>query len=265
MTIGKAGLVIAFFLVPLLPVMGQGPEMSQSITIMTDKSTYTDGDKIMISGTVTELLNVPMSIVIKDPNQKIVLIAQTNADNKNTYSTQITAGGSLWTTTGSYEIDVTYGSKDNTAKTTFEYAVSHVFPVNIAGSKYNATYTITNGEITSIMPDTASKSILISLHPAGNGVISITLPRTLIDSKADSQDSQFVVNEDSAIISVNETKTEVDRTLTIPFLSTTKQIEITGTQIIPEFGPFVSVVLCISIAAIVFFVKFRTKSSILSV
>lgn len=100
---------------------------------MTDKSSYSDGDQITISGTVSTQLNVPISIVVKDPSQNIVTIGQVTINTDNTYSTPITAGGRLWTATGVYEIDVTYGSKDNTAKTTFE------FNANMTGMSSNMT------------------------------------------------------------------------------------------------------------------------------
>lgn len=91
------------------------------ITVTTDKTTYSDGNTILISGNVSEQLNVPISIVIKDSSQHIVFIGQVNPNPDNTYSTQAVAGGNLWTSTGTYEIDVTYASTDRTVKTTFEF------------------------------------------------------------------------------------------------------------------------------------------------
>ena len=91
------------------------------ITVTTDKSTYADGSTIMISGTVTDQLNIPISIVIRDSSQNPVYLSQVNPNPDNTYSTQATAGGDLWKAPGTYEIDVTYGGKDRTTKTTFEF------------------------------------------------------------------------------------------------------------------------------------------------
>jgi hypothetical protein len=97
------------------PVFGQ----TNPITVQTDKTSYADGDNMIISGTVTDQLNIPISIVIKN-SQTPVYIAQTSVDpTTNTYSVQAVAGGNLWKNTGTYEIDVTYGGPDKTAKTTF--------------------------------------------------------------------------------------------------------------------------------------------------
>ena len=111
--------VITFLTVSFLAASAQTP-----ITVTTDKPSYSDGNTIIISGTVTDQLNIPISIVIRDSSQHIVYIAQTNPNSDNTYSTQAVAGGSLWKTTGTYEIDVTYGGADKTSKTTFEFTPS---------------------------------------------------------------------------------------------------------------------------------------------
>jgi hypothetical protein len=107
----------------LSPAFGQ--TSSNSITVTTDKTSYSDGNTILISGNVSDQLNVPVSIVIKDPSQHIVYIGQVNpavdSSGNISYSTQAVAGGSLWIAAGTYEIDVTYASTDRTAKTTFEF------------------------------------------------------------------------------------------------------------------------------------------------
>jgi hypothetical protein len=107
---------------------------------VTDKPSYSDGDQMTISGTVTTQLNVPLSIIIKDPSQNVVEIGQVSVNPNNTYSTQVTTGGRLWAATGTYEIDVTYGSAANTAKTTFEFTSKMAgMPGNMTGTSGNQT------------------------------------------------------------------------------------------------------------------------------
>ena len=119
-------LVVLCSVTALSPVFGQ--TSSGAITVMTDKTTYSDGATIVISGKVLEQLNVPISIIIKSPTNNIVFIGQVNpaadASGNISYSTQAIAGGSLWTAVGTYEIDVTYASTDRTAKTTFGFTGS---------------------------------------------------------------------------------------------------------------------------------------------
>lgn len=249
---------LAFFAIALLalscyPVFGQTPN---TITVTTDNTSYSDGDKITISGSVGQLISIPISIVIRDPNQQVVMIGQTNPVADNSYNTQVTAGGSLWITPGTYEITVTYGSKDTIAKTTFSFTGLKNYPISIQGTMYNATYKITNGKITSITPDTNTKSLAISIQSSGNGSLQIILPRNIIDAKQGEQDSQFSVQEDGNQITPQETKTNSSRTLIIPFNSDTKDITITGTQIIPEFGPLSFIVLTSSMVILFVYLRF---------
>jgi len=131
---------IIFLTVSCLTVVAQ--TQNAPITVTTDKSAYSDGNMIIISGTVTDQLNIPISIVIKDSSQNIVYIAQTNPNSDNTYSTQAIAGGDLWKTTGTYEIDVTYGGKDKTSKTTFGFTHASELPASSTGTQSNATQVI---------------------------------------------------------------------------------------------------------------------------
>ena len=241
------------------PALAQVNSISTPITVATDKSTYSNGDQMIISGTVTAQLNVPISIVIRDPSQNIVLIGQVSPGSNNTYSTTVTAGGSLWATPGTYEVSVIYGSKVNTAKTTFLFTgFTSIMPITIQGQIYNATYQITNGKVLDIIPNTDTKSLTIRIQPSGNGTIEITLPRSLIDSKNNGQDSQFVVQNDGVSTTFNETRTDpYSRTLTIPFGSNNTQITIIGTQIVPEFGTIAMLVLTIAMMSTILY--FRTR------
>lgn len=252
----SALLVFSIILSGTIPVFAQ---TGTSITVNTDKPAYSDGNQMIISGTVNAQLNVPISIVIRDPSNNIVLIGQVSPDANNNYSTPVTAGGDLWTATGKYEIDVTYGSKDNTAKTTFLFTGSlSTTPVVVEGQSYNATYKITNGKLLGIIPDTPAKSISIRIQPSGSGVLSITLPRSLMDAKNNGQDGQFVIQNNGVPTPFNETRTDTtSRTLSIPFGSDTTQITIIGTQIVPEFGTISIMILAIGMVCSILY--FRTK------
>jgi predicted secreted protein with PEFG-CTERM motif len=79
----------------------------------------------------------------------------------------------------------------------------------------------------------------------------MTLPRSLIDAKASSGDDQFFVLVDGADTDFTETKTDANRTVTVSFPQDTKQIEVIGTQVVPEFSGMSFVVLMVAIISIV--------------
>ncbi len=232
---------------------------SVPITVTTDKTSYNDGDKLTISGTTRDYISgTPVAVIVRNPIGNVVLIAQVNLGSDRTYTTTVTVGGSsLWQAAGTYEVDVQFGSKDRSAKTTFQFTGSAGGPsagntIKVEGTDFSVSYSITNGKVLGIKADVQSKSLIVSIQTTGDGTLTITLPRALIDSKINAQtDDQFFVLTDGQEATFTETKTATDRTLTIPFTYGTGQIEIIGTFIVPEFGPIAALVLAIAIISII--------------
>jgi len=227
------------------------------ITVTTDKASYNDGDKLTISGTTQDFITgTPVSVIVRNPIGNVVEIAQIDLGSDRTYSTTITVGGSsLWQAPGTYEVDVQFGSKDRSAKTTFQFTGSvgtQGNTIKVDGTDFSVTYSITNGKVTGIKADIQSKSLIVSIQTTGDGQLTIDLPRALIDAKINNQtDDQFFVLNDGAEAEFTETTTTTDRTLTIPFTDGTEQIEIIGTWIVPEFGTIAALVLAIAIISII--------------
>jgi len=243
---------------PILAGTNPTTTTSVPITVTTDKTSYNDGDKITISGTTRDYISgTPVSMIIRNPIGNIVSISQIDLGTDKTFSTTITAGGGLWQSAGTYEVDVQFGGKDRSTKTTFQFTGSKGGTpsgntIKVEGTDYSVSYSITNGKVLGIKADTQSKSLIVSIQTTGNGQLTITLPRALIDAKMNDQtDDQFVVVNDGQQADFTETKTTTDRTLTIPFTDGTGQIEIIGTQIVPEFGPIAALVLAIAIISII--------------
>ena len=228
-----------------------------AITVTTDKPSYNDGDKVTISGTSSDYISgTPVTVMIRNPIGNIIKIDQVDLGTDKTYSTTVTASGGLWQAAGTYTVSVQFGSKDRSAQTTFQFAGSvggAGNTIKVDGTDMSVTYSITNGKVLGIKADTQSKSLIVSIQTTGDGVLTITLPRGLIDSKSGSQDMAYVVlNDGQENVDFQETgTTTTDRTLSIPFTDGTQEIEIIGTQIVPEFGPIAALVLAIAIISII--------------
>ena len=261
--ISAAGTVPAFALNPVLlqnytnSTTGLPGMSIPQITVTTDKPSYNDGDKITISGITNDYISgTPVTVEIRNPIGNVVKFDQVDIGTDKTYSTTVVATGSLWQAAGTYSIFVEFGSQDRTAKTTFQFSGSSISKVpstiQVDGTNLSVLYTITNGKVLDIKADTQSKSLIVSIQTTGDGVLTITLPRALIDAQANGQDDQYFVLNDGQEASFQEiNKTSTDRTLSIPFTDGTQQIEIIGTQIVPEFGPIAALVLAIAIVSII--------------
>ncbi|OLD30352.1 MAG: hypothetical protein AUF74_02155 [Thaumarchaeota archaeon 13_1_20CM_2_38_5] len=100
---------------------------------------------------------------------------------------------------------------------------------HVANTNFSVSYNITNGKVLGLKGDTQSLSFIISIQTAGDGVLTITIPRGLIDSRIGSQDDRFFVLVDGQEATFQEIHTSsVDRTLSIPFKQGDQEIEVIG-------------------------------------
>ena len=234
----------------------QNPSDSVPVTVKTDKESYADGETITISGETKDYISgVQLTIIITNPIGNRVTLAQVEVGTDKTYSLEIVAGGSLWKAAGTYTVHVQYGSENRANEITFGFSGSTSGPsgkkFHVDGTDFDVFYTITGGKVLGIKADVEAKSLLISIETTSDGVLTITLPRALIDAKENGEDSNFFVLIDGAEADFEETTTTTDRTLTIPFTDGSEEIEIIGTFIVPEFGAIAALVLAIAIISII--------------
>ncbi|HEU5220901.1 MAG TPA: PEFG-CTERM sorting domain-containing protein [Candidatus Nitrosotalea sp.] len=230
------------------------------VTVTTDKASYNDGDKVTISGSTQDYISgTPITVRIISPIGNLVKVDQVDLGSDRTFSTSITATGVLWQEAGAYTVKVQFGSAARTAQTTFQFSGSSNNgqggnTIKVDGTDLSVKYSITNGKVLGIKADIQSKSLIVSIQTTGDGVLTITLPRALINATLPStgQDDKYYVLVDGQEADFQETSTTTtDRTLSIPFTDGTQEIEIIGTQIVPEFGPIAALVLAIAIISII--------------
>lgn len=136
--------------------------------------------------------------------------------------------------------------------------------IMVNGTSFTIPYTITGGTITLIQADTDAKTIDVSVESSKGGSLTITLPTALIDAYENSSleptyiqnvrntdIAHFVVMDKNHGVHYTEVDTSENRTLTIPFRLGNSTVEIKGTQMIPEFGSFTSVILVISVIFVI--------------
>lgn len=123
---------------------------------------------------------------------------------------------------------------------------------------YQVNYGISGATIQNISINPDDSSLIIDVISTDAGSLTMSMPRTLIDAKSGNADDQFIVLVDGADTDFNESKaTTSDRTVTVAFPEGTEQIEIIGTQVVPEFG---GISLAILALTVLFVVVFSTKS-----
>ncbi|MGI0009236.1 MAG: PEFG-CTERM sorting domain-containing protein, partial [Nitrosopumilaceae archaeon] len=255
---GFALLAILAAAVVAIPAFAQqeNPLDTVPITVTTDQESYADGETIVISGESKDIISgVQVSIVVINPIGNVVTVQQVDLETDKTYSTSITAGGGLWKAAGTYTVKVQYGSDNRSNETTFEFSGSSGTPsgkkIHVDGTDFDVFYSITGGKVLGITADIEGKSLLVSIETTSDGTLTITLPRELIDAKINGADDSFFVLIDGEEVEFEEETTSTDRTLTIHFQDGAEEIEIIGTQIVPEFGAIAALVLAVAIISII--------------
>jgi len=93
---GLALLAILVTALGTVPAFAQSPLDTVPITVTTDKESYADGETIIISGETRDYISgVQLTVVITNPIGNRVYLDQVMVETDKTYSTEITAGGSL--------------------------------------------------------------------------------------------------------------------------------------------------------------------------
>ena len=254
-------IISTFFIPGFGQVSSPSPPSAPPITVSTDKLSYLLGDTIVISGSVkSPVKNTQLSIQIFDPNNNLVHVDQIDVSEDGKYTDTIKAIGVYWRASGTYTVKVQYALPGVTAQTTFIFqssipSVSNVFEVKDPTSQqtFGVNYTITGGTVKDISIDTQSISLIISINSTTDGTITIQIPRALVDAKTNSgQDDAFIILIDGAEVkSQSESSNSNYRNLTIQFYQGDQDIEIIGTQVVPEFGPIAALVLVIAIISII--------------
>jgi len=90
------------------------------IDVSTDKPNYSDGDIMIISGEIKNMVpGDQLSILIQSPNGNLVALDQLTVSSDNQFSTEIKLGGKLMKTEGTYTIKVQY--REQSATTSFDF------------------------------------------------------------------------------------------------------------------------------------------------
>ena len=259
------------FAILIASIGGQSAFAQEAVSVSTDKTSYGDGDTIVISGEVAQLIGQPVTLRVVAANGNIVTLAQIDVNADHSFGIELASGGPLWRSTGEYTIHVQYGGQSKTAEATFDFGGSTGGStggpsgptIGVDRTNFVLSYTITGGSVLSVTPDDDANSLIIGISTTSDGEITITLPRELIDAVGpDGQEDSFFVLIDGEEVDFDESNTSNDRTLTIAFPDGAEEIEIIGSFVVPEFGTIAALILAIAIISIIA-VSSKTKLSIL--
>ncbi|MCH7966232.1 MAG: PEFG-CTERM sorting domain-containing protein [Thaumarchaeota archaeon] len=225
------------------------------VSVWTDKTDYGHNDIIMVKGQVANVSGSPITILVVNPLNSIVTIAQLEVAKDGSFETTLNTAGALWKYDGTYIIKVNYGSVEKSNKVKVEliggvtFAPDYSTPTtdkqcganDISASGQCIPYSISGGTVIDATLNTKDNSIVININAEDDGVLTITPSKTV-------QDGIFMVLVDGEEWDDVEI---VANKVTIMFPAGAEQIEIIGTFVIPEFGTIAMMILAVAIISII--------------
>ena len=238
---------------------------NQSLTITTEKESYSAGEPIQIVGLVeSKVTDFKVTLRVFNPMNNLITIDELDVNDDGTFHGEIpTSIGGLWEKDGTYTIIANYYASE-VSTTQFEYGVMISAGVQDVVPEFSVTededylqstmledyelgYELTGAKIIRITPDTEMKSLIFEIETYSDGELRITLPKDVIDT----DEEGFFILVDGIETNHEAVSNLENWSFVIPFSYGSEEIEIIGTFVIPEFGTIAALVLVTSIAVIV--------------
>ena len=238
---------------------------NQSLTITTEKESYSAGEPIQIVGLVeSKVTDFKVTLRVFNPVNNLITIDELDVNDDGTFHGEIpTSIGGLWEKDGTYTIIANYYASE-VATTQFEYGVMISAGVQDVVPEFSVTededylqstmledyelgYELTGAKIIRITPDIEMKSLIFEIETYSDGELRITLPKDVIDT----DEEGFFILVDGIETNHEAVSNLENWSFVIPFSYGSEEIEIIGTFVIPEFGTIAVLVLVTSIAVIV--------------
>ena len=212
----------------------------EKISVLTNDSTYLEGDTIIISGQVSEIIGEAPVIIHIFHESTYIHVSQITVAHDGAFSETIIAEGSLWENPGEYIVRASY--KDQITETGFSYTpkselieTATNFEVNVGSyGTFDVEYGIIGGTVENMTIDADSFSLIVKIDSHIDGSITLQLPRAFFDSKKfNGSDDIFLLLIDGIEHSYEQLSVDSKtRTIKIAFDKSNSDIEIIGTDVI---------------------------------
>jgi len=242
-------------------ITGKATGSTGPITVKTDKTSYSSGSTVKISGVIADEILVPgqqIALQVFNPERAPYRFDPIEPEDDGSYAYSMTIGGPLGVT-GEWDVKVTYNGQ--VGETSFDLtggvAASPRYDLKFEDQTFSIKYE-SDGAINSMYVRPAEKKLVVSIDGEEDGELTITLPREVIDAVKAGSDIKYIVTTfdtetgEEKQVDITESLTNAEeRTIVIDYDAGTDLIEIQGTNVVPEFGALSAIVLAIAIFSIV--------------
>ena len=236
-------------------------------TVQAQRHLYKPGDSVTVDGSLWSSLMASLgnvstvSIQVKDDDGNMVYDGKGQVNADGTYSTEFQLPSDA--KKGAYNVDVTADvsadvlnnlalkTKGTLESSTKIVVVSpNAMSVKAEGHDFDVQVASNSTSVTNLNFDEPNKKLSFTVEgDAGTkGVTEITIPKSLLNGDLTVMiDGQAMAQSD--VVETADTDTET--TLELNYHHSTHQIDIVGTNAVPEFGTMASVALVVSVLTLV--------------
>ncbi|MDE1875904.1 MAG: hypothetical protein KGH86_03630 [Thaumarchaeota archaeon] len=239
--------LILIFIIPsvIIPISAD-----TGLAASTNKDSYQPGDKVIISGSVGQVVNDnPVDIIVRSPMGNVYDVGQVNLLNNIFVHDFVLNDDSVG---GMYTINIKYNTSSDQLHFMLNSGELSTIPVFDSEIKIR-----TNGtnliKYSNVIVSSSNNTIKISMDTSqatGNAVNQeYQIPKTIIDTPG----GNIMVKVDGNQILCAQTETDTMRILDCTIPVNSQEIEFIGSTVIPEFGPLVGLVISMSVIVTVVF------------
>jgi len=222
----------------LLPVYAQS---SDGINAAVNKMNYQLGDKVIITGSVKQPVDDnPVTMIVRNPIGNVYTVGQEKLLNNVFVHDFVLNDNSQG---GNYTVNIRYG--DQSTQIYFTVSPGQVIIIPVLDDEIkvrtNDTNPIKYGDVSvSAIDDTIKITIDTSSMTTKSVSQEYKIPKRVIDHPGD----KLIVKVDQMPTQCTQSETNTTRILDCIIQSDSKEMELTGTVVIPEFGPFAGLIIC---------------------
>ena len=248
----KTLFLVSLFIIPsiVFPIYAD----SSGIMATANKDSYQPGDKVIISGSVENIVNSnPVTIIVRNPMGNVYDVGQATLLNNLFVHDFVLNDDSLG---GMYNVNIKYGIVSTQLHFMLDAGSLSTIPVYDSEIKIrtNGTNLIKYGDVS---VSTVDKTIKISMDTSkiqgSSANQQYQIPKKIIDAPG----GNILLKVDGSQILCAQSETDTMRILDCSIPANSTSLELLGTVVIPEFGPLVG--LAISASLIVAVILSRTS------
>ncbi len=225
-----------------------------TITATSDKSSYEQGDKVTITGSVPQVVDSnPVTIIIRNPIGNVYDVGQVDLSNNLFVHDFVISDDSIG---GDYTVNVKYDTQTLQFHFTVTPSTLTIIPVldSQIAVRTIGTNLVQYGEVS---VSTTDNKITVAMNTFNVTTSTVEqkyqIPKEIVDTSG----GDITLTVDGNNIQCTQSETDTMRILDCYLPIGSKELELSGTSVIPEFGQFAT--LAISIAMITVIILSRTR------